>query len=232
MKVLVVEDDDDLRRALARGLQAENFVVQTASNGVDGLWMAQEFDPAVVVLDIMLPGISGYEVCRRLRHSGSAAPVLMLTAKDGEYDEADALDLGADDFMSKPFSYVVLVAHIRALLRRSPADRLPELRVGDLRLDPVTRRCFRGRREVSLTRREFALAELLARHKGEVVSRRNIVEQVWDAEVQVDSNVVDVYIGYLRRKLDDPFDVHSLQTVRGTGYRLVDGTTDDAATLG
>jgi len=163
VKVLVVEDEQGLREGLARGLEAEGFVVQSAANGVDGLWMAQEFDPAVVVLDIMLPGLSGYEVCRRLRQSGSHVPILMLTAKDGEYDEADALDLGADDFLSKPFSYVVLLAHLRALLRRAPSDRAPELRVGDLRLDPATRRCFRGSQEVALTPREFALAELLVR---------------------------------------------------------------------
>jgi DNA-binding response OmpR family regulator len=229
--VLVVEDEADLRAALARGLRAEGFVVQTATNGIDGLWMAQELEPAVVVLDIMLPGLSGYEVCKQLRQAGSRVPILMLTAKDGEYDEADALDLGADDFLAKPFSYVVLVAHLRALLRRAPSDRSPELEVGDLRLDPATRRCFRGRREIRLTAREFALAELLARRKGEVVTRANIVDQVWNADVGVDSNVVEVYVGYLRRKLDAPFGLNTLQTVRGAGYRLVAGTAgglDDA----
>lgn len=228
MKLLVVEDDPDLRQALERGLRAEQFVVQTADNGPDGLWMAQEMDPALVVLDIMLPGLSGYEVCRRLRQSGSQVPVLMLTAKDGEYDEADALDLGADDYLSKPFSFVVLVARIRALLRRAPADRAPEITVGDLRLDPATRRCFRGDTEVSLTQREFSLAELFARRRDQVVSRREIIEQVWDADVGVDSNVVDVYVGYLRRKIDQPFGVRTLQTVRGAGYRLCGGSTPDA----
>jgi two-component system OmpR family response regulator len=188
------------------------------------LWLAREFAPAVVVLDIMLPGLSGYEVCRQLRRSGSAVPVLMLTAKDGEYDEADALDLGADDFLSKPFSFVVLLAHLRALLRRSVPDRSPELTVGDLRLDPATRRCFRGGTQVELTPREFALAELLARRKGQVVARGEIVEQVWDADVAGDSNVVEVYIGYLRKKIDQPFGVRSVQTVRGVGYRLQEGT--------
>ncbi|GAC1441862.1 MAG: response regulator transcription factor [Mycobacteriales bacterium] len=225
--VLVVEDEDDLRAALARGLTSEGFVVQTAANGTDGLWMAQELDPAVVVLDIMLPGLSGYEVCRQLRQGGSRVPILMLTAKDGEYDEADALDLGADDFLAKPFSYVVLVAHLRALLRRAPSDRSPQLQVGDLRLDPATRRCYRGRREVRLTAREFALAELLARRAGQVVTRGEIVEQVWNADVGMDSNVVEVYVGYLRRKLDAPFGVRTLQTVRGAGYRLVEGTARD-----
>lgn len=221
MKVLVVEDEQGLREALVTGLAAEGFVVQSAANGVDGLWMAQEFDPAVVVLDIMLPRLSGYEVCRRLRQAGSQVPILMLTAKDGEYDEADALDLGADDFLSKPFSYVVLVAHLRALMRRAPVDRAPELRVGTLRLDPATRRCFRGTQEVILTPREFALAELLARRYGQVVSRQEIIEQVWNADVGVDSNVVDVYIGYLRRKIDAPFGERTVQTVRGAGYRLM-----------
>jgi two-component system OmpR family response regulator len=222
--VLVVEDEPDLRAALERGLTSEGFVVQTAANGIDGLWMAQEFDPAVIVLDIMLPGLSGYEVCRQLRQAGSQVPILMLTAKDGEYDEADALDLGADDFLAKPFSYVVLVAHLRALLRRAPSDRSPQLQVGDLRLEPATRRCFRGRREVRLTAREFALAELLARRAGQVVTRSEIVEQVWNADVGMDSNVVEVYIGYLRRKIDLPFGVRTVQTVRGAGYRLVETT--------
>lgn len=230
MKILVVEDEDDLRAALAVGLQAQGFVVQTAANGTDGLWMAREFDPAVVVLDIMLPGMSGYEVCRQLRLCGSAVPILMLTAKDGEYDEADALDLGADDFLSKPFSFVVLLAHLRALLRRAASDRSPELKVGELRLDPATRRCFRGRCEVHLTPREFAFAEFLARRKGEVVTRSEIVDQVWNADVGVDSNVVEVYVGYLRRKLDEPFGVRTLQTVRGVGYRLGEGNGHGAQT--
>lgn len=221
MKVLVVEDEPALREALVTGLSAEGFVVLSAATGVEGLWMAQELDPAVVVLDIMLPGLSGYEVCRQLRRSGSQVPILMLTAKDGEYDEADALDLGADDFLSKPFSYVVLLAHLRALLRRAPSDRAPDLQVGDLRLDPAARRCFRGEHEVTLTAREFALAELLARRQGQVVSRQEIVEHVWNADVGMDSNVVDVYIGYLRRKLDAPFGVQTIQTVRGAGYRLL-----------
>ncbi len=221
MKVLVVEDEQALREALVTGLSADGFVVLSAATGVEGLWMAQELDPAVFVLDIMLPGLSGYEVCRQLRRSGSQVPILMLTAKDGEYDEADALDLGADDLLSKPFSYVVLLAHLRALLRRAPSDRAPDLQVGDLRLDPAARRCFRGGREVTLTAREFALVELLARRQGQVVSRPEIVEHVWNADVGMDSNVVDVYIGYLRRKLDAPFGVQTLQTVRGAGYRLL-----------
>jgi two-component system OmpR family response regulator len=229
LKVLVVEDEDDLRSALARGLRAEHFVVQTAADGVYGLWMAQEFDPAVVVLDIMLPGLSGYEVCRRLRRAGSRVPILMLTAKDGEFDEADALDLGADDFLSKPFSFVVLTAHLRALLRRGAGGRAPHIAVGDLRLDPASRRCFKGGTEVRLTAREFALAELLARRHGEVVTRGEIIEQVWDADVAGDSNVVEVYVGYLRKKLDQPFGSHMLQTVRGAGYRLEEAGTEEAS---
>jgi two-component system OmpR family response regulator len=221
VKVLVVEDEQALRESLVTGLSAEGFVVLSAATGDEGLWMAQELDPAVVVLDIMLPGLSGYEVCRQLRQSGSQVPILMLTAKDGEYDEADALDLGADDFLSKPFSYVVLLARLRALQRRAPSDRAPDLQVGDLRLDPAARRCFRGEQEITLTAREFALAELLARRQGQVVSRQEIVEHVWNADVGMDSNVVDVYIGYLRRKLDAPFGLRTLQTVRGAGYRLL-----------
>jgi DNA-binding response OmpR family regulator len=154
----------------------------------------------------------------------------MLTAKDGEYDEADALDLGADDFLAKPFSYVVLVAHLRALLRRAPSDRSPHLQVGDLRLEPATRRCFRGGQEVRLTAREFALAELLARRADQVVTRAEILEQVWNADVGMDSNVVEVYVGYLRRKLDEPFGLRTLETIRGAGYRLVVGDSTGAET--
>lgn len=222
MRALLVEDDAAIADSVARGLGAEGIVTEIAADGVDGLWMAgeQEFD--VVILDIMLPGLSGYEVCRRLRAAGSRVPILMLTAKDGEYDEADALDLGADDFLSKPFSFVVLLARLRALLRRAPADREPILVSGSLRLDPAAKRCWRGSSEVVLTARELALAEFLLRRKGQVVSRNTIAAHVWDAELDVDSNVVEVYIGYLRRKLDRPFGRNDIQTVRGVGYRLVD----------
>ncbi len=222
MKILVVEDERVIADAVARGLGAEGFVVRVAADGIDGLWMARQEEFDVVILDIMLPGLNGYEVCRQLRAAGSPVPILMLTAKDGEYDEADALDLGADDYLSKPFSFVVLLARIRALLRRAPAPRDPVLATGDLRLDPATAQCWRGDAEVELTAREFALAEYLLRRKGQVVSKSSIAEHVWDAELDVDSNVIEVYIGYLRRKLDRPFGCDDIQTVRGLGYRLQD----------
>ncbi len=222
MKVLVVEDEPVLADALSRGLAWEGFVVTVAADGPKGLWQASEFAFDVVVLDVMLPGLSGYEVCRRLREAGSGVPILMLTAKDGEHDEADGLDLGADDYLTKPFSFVVLLARLRALLRRAPGDRSPVLSSGDLRVDPASRRVWRGQVEVRLTAREFSLAEYLVRRKGQVVSRRQIAEHVWDAQLDVDSNVVEVYVGYLRRKLDQPFGLATIDTVRGVGYRLVD----------
>ncbi|WP_104131490.1 response regulator transcription factor [Cryobacterium sp. M91] len=222
MKVLLVEDEAAMVDALQRGLTAEGFVTESAMNGVDVLWMAEENNFDVIILDIMLPGLSGYEVCQRLRAGGSTVPILMLTAKDGEYDEADALDLGADDFLSKPFSFVVLLARLRALLRRAPADREPVLTAGRIRLDPAARRCWRGEEEVTLTAREFSLAEFLVRRKGQVVSRNTIAEHVWDSDLDVDSNVIEVYIGYLRRKLDDGRTRRLIETVRGIGYRLID----------
>ncbi len=222
MRVLIVEDEEAIADALVRGLSAEGFVVEAATNGVDGLWMAQENEFDVAVLDIMLPGLSGYEVCRRLRAEGSTVPILMLTAKNGEYDEADALDLGADDFLSKPFSFVVLLARLRALLRRAPAGRHPILSAGILRLDPATRQCWRADQEVTLTAREFSLLEFLMRRKGQVVSRDTIADHVWDSELDIDSNVIEVYIGYLRRKLDAGTPSSIIETIRGAGYRLLD----------
>jgi two-component system OmpR family response regulator len=229
VKVLLVEDEAVIADAVARGLSAEGFVAQVASNGIDGLWMAQENEFDVIILDIMLPGMNGYEVCRQLREAGSRVPILMLTAKDGEHDEADALDLGADDFLSKPFSFVVLLARLRALLRRAPAHRDPMLVVGDLHVDPAARRCWRGDVEVPLTSREFSLLEFLVRRKGRVVSRTTIADHVWDAELDIDSNVVEVYIGYLRRKVDRPFGRADIETVRGFGYRLRDISDETAA---
>jgi DNA-binding response OmpR family regulator len=220
MRVLLIEDDDVIADAVARGLMAEGFAVDRTADGIDGEWMASEFSYDVIILDIMLPGQSGYEVCRRLRARGSLIPILMLTAKGGEYDEADALDLGADDFLSKPFSFVVLLARIRALLRRAPAQREPILTAGDLRLDPATRHCWRGDEEIVLTSREFSLAEFLIRHHGEALSRNRIAEHVWDGDLDSDSNVIEVYIGYLRRKLDRPFDRADIRTIRGFGYQL------------
>ena len=220
MRVLVIEDDGVIADALARGLGADGFVVDVAADGETGLWMALEGEVDVIVLDVMLPKLSGFEVCSRLRQSGSTVPILMLTAKDGEHDEADALDLGADDYLTKPFSFVVLRARLRALLRRAPVERPPVLSVGTLALDPATFHCSRGDTPIVLTAREFSLLEYLMRNQGQLVSKRRIAEHVWDEELDVDSNVVEVYIGYLRKKVDKPFGRQDIETIRGMGYRL------------
>ncbi|TQS27099.1 response regulator transcription factor [Microbispora sp. KK1-11] len=219
MRVLVVEDERRMAAALRRGLQAEGFAVDLAHDGNEGLHLARIGDYDVVVLDIMLPGMSGYNVCKQLRAEENWVPILMLSAKDGEYDMADGLDLGADDYLTKPFSYVVLVARLRALLRRGGGRRPAVLRAGDLSLDPAAREVTRGEAPVELTPREFALLEYLMRRPGEVVSKPEILEHVWDT-YDTDPNVVEVYVGYLRRKIDTPFGRAALQTVRGAGYRL------------
>ncbi len=220
MRILLVEDERTLAGALAKGLSADGFAVDVVYDGEEGLWRAVELDYDVIVLDIMLPRLSGYEVLKRLRRSQVWTPVLMLTAKDGEYDQADALDLGADDYLTKPFSYVVLLARLRALLRRGAPARPVVLAVDDLELDPAARSCRRAGVEVSLTAREFGLLEYLMRRQGEAVSKAEILEHVWDEHFDGDPNVVEVYIGYLRRKIDAPFGRHSIATVRGVGYRL------------
>lgn len=219
MRVLVVEDERRMAAALRRGLQAEGFAVDLAHDGNEGLHLARVGDYDVVVLDIMLPGLSGYNVCKQLRAEENWVPILMLSAKDGEYDMADGLDLGADDYLTKPFSYVVLVARLRALLRRGGGRRPAVLRAGDLSLDPAARAVARGETPIELTPREFALLEYLLRRPGEVVSKPEILEHVWDT-YDTDPNVVEVYVGYLRRKIDTPFGRAALQTVRGAGYRL------------
>ncbi|MFI6480846.1 response regulator transcription factor [Nonomuraea sp. NPDC050663] len=219
MRVLVVEDERRMAAALQRGLQAEGFAVDLAHDGEQGLHMARVGDYDVVVLDIMLPRLSGYNVCKQLRAEENWVPILMLSAKDGEYDMADGLDLGADDYLTKPFSYVVLVARLRALLRRDAGRRPAVLAAGDLTLDPARRRVQRGEEPVELTPREFALLEYLMRRHDEVVSKSEILEHVWDT-FDTDPNVVEVYVGYLRRKIDAPFGRGALQTVRGAGYRL------------
>ncbi|MFJ5532801.1 response regulator transcription factor [Streptomyces sp. NPDC093261] len=220
MRVLVIEDERGLAAAIAQGLAEEGFVADAVYDGVDGLWRAVHEPYDAIVLDIMLPGLSGYEVLKRVRAARVWTPVLILTAKDGEYDEADALDLGADDYLSKPFSYVVLVAHLRALLRRGAPARPAVLVAGDLALDPARRRCHRSGREISLTAREFTLLEFLLRHPDEVVSKTDILDHVWEENFDGDTNVVEVYIGYLRRKIDAPFGRRTIETVRGAGYRL------------
>ncbi len=216
----MVDDEVRLAAALRRGLEAEGFAVDVATTGDDGLWLATEHPYDVIVLDIMLPGLTGYEVCAKLRAAAIWTPILMLTAKDGEWDEAEALDTGADDYLSKPFSYVVLLAHLRALLRRGASDRPAELRAGDLVVDPAARTCRRGDVEIPLTSRELAVLEYLMRHAGEVVTKTRIVEHVWDMHFDGDLNVVEVHISALRRKIDAPFGRSSIRTVRGAGYRL------------
>jgi DNA-binding response OmpR family regulator len=220
VRVLWVEDEARLAAALRRGLQAEGFAVDVAADGQEGLELARHGGYDAMILDVMLPRLSGYRVVRRLRAERQWLPVLMLSAKDGEYDQADGLDLGADDYLTKPFSYVVLVARLRALLRRGAPPRPAVLTAGDLRLDPATRQVTRGETAIELTPREFALLEFLLRRRDEVVSKTEILEHVWDAHYDGDVNVVEVYVGYLRRKIDTPFGRRAVQTVRGAGYRL------------
>jgi two-component system OmpR family response regulator len=221
MRVLVVEDEARLVETVRRALTAEGFNVDVALDGAEGLWAATENAYDAVVLDIMLPKLSGYGVCQQLREAGVWTPVLMLTAKDGEYDQADAFDLGADDYLTKPFSFVVLIARLRALIRRGAPERPTVLVAGDLQLDPARRRVYRGEQEVALTPREFGLLDFLLRHRGDVVTKTEILQNVWDAHYDGDPNVVEVYVGYLRRKIDAPYDRKSIETVRGMGYRLV-----------
>ncbi|WP_422739070.1 response regulator transcription factor [Micromonospora sp. WMMD729] len=216
MRLLVVEDEARLAAALQRGLQAEGFVVDVAPTGPAGLDAARHGGYDAMILDVMLPGLSGYEVVRRLRAEQHWLPVLMLSAKDGEYDQADGLDCGADDYLTKPFSYVVLLARLRALLRRGAPERPTVLAVGDLRLDPARRRVTRADAEVTLTAREYALLDYLMRRPGQVISKIELLDHVWDASLETAPNVVEVYVGYLRRKLGRD----RLETIRGAGYRL------------
>ena len=223
MKLLLVEDDAKVATAVTRGLRAEGFAVETASDGVDGLWMATQGAYDLIVLDIMLPGRNGYRVCADLRAAGNWTPILMLTAKDGDLDEAEALDAGADDYLTKPFSFPVLVARVRALLRRAGGRDPVPVEVGDLRIEPAERRVWRGDVEVALTAREFDVVELLVRRAGHVLSKDEILNRVWDDDFAGDPNIVEVYVRRLRRKLDEPFGRHSIETLRGAGYRLVAG---------
>ena len=223
MRVLVVEDEKRLAQGLKKGLDADGFATDVVHDGADGLWMARENPYDAVVLDIMLPGMNGYQVCSALRSEGNWTPILMLTAKDGELDEAEALDTGADDFLTKPFSYVVLVARLRALIRRGAGERPTVLEAGDLTFDPGTRRAHRAGAEVELTARETSLLEFLLHRKGDVVSKREILDHVWDYDFGGDPNIVEVYIRHLRNKLDRPFGRSAIETVRGAGYRLAAG---------
>src|SRR6267378_8602527 len=220
VRILVVDDEKRLAAGLKKGLEAEGFATDVALTGTDGLWMARENPYDAIVLDIMLPGINGYKVCATLREERNWTPILMLTAKDGELDEAEALDTGADDFLTKPFSFVVLTARLRALLRRGAPARPAVLTAGDLRLDPASHLAWRADDELNLTAREFALLEFLMRKVGQVTSKTEILEHVWDPAYDGDSNIVEVYVGYLRRKVDVPYARRAIQTVRGVGYRL------------
>jgi two-component system, OmpR family, response regulator len=220
VRILIVDDDEHLARSLKRGLDAEGYATDVARDGAEGLWLAKESDYDAIVLDIMLPKVNGYQVCAALRDAGNWAPILMLTAKDGELDEAEALDTGADDYLSKPFSFVVIVARLRALMRRGRRERPVVVTAGDLRLDPSSHRVWRGDREVRLTPRQFSLLELLMRHAGETLSKSDILAHVWDFAFEGDPNIVEVYIRHLRRKVDEPFGRNAVQTVRLVGYRL------------
>jgi two-component system OmpR family response regulator len=225
MRVLMIEDEVPLAEAVGRGLRREGYNVDYAHDGLTGLERARQGAYDAIILDILLPKMNGFKVCETLRAEGVWTPILMLTAKDGEYDEAEALDTGADDFLSKPFSYVVLVARLRALLRRG-APKVVTMRIGSLSLDPARRSCRRGEKEIELTRREFTLLEALMRRDGVVASKDELLEEVWGPEFEGDRNIVEVYVGYLRRKIDDGNDAHLLHTVRGAGYRIV---ADDGA---
>jgi two-component system OmpR family response regulator len=220
MRVLVVEDEGAMAVLLRRGLSEDGYAVDVAATGEDATWLGSEQEYDVIVLDVMLPDVDGFEVCRRLRASGRFAPILMLTARDGVHDRVAGLDAGADDYLTKPFSFEELSARLRALLRRGHSERPPVLRSGDLALDPASRRVMRGGSEVQLTTKEFSLLELFLRHPGEALSRAAIIEHVWDFAYDGDSNVVDVYVRYLRDKVDRPFGRRTIETVRGVGYRL------------
>lgn len=219
--MLVVEDEERLAQLIADGLKAEGIDVEVEHDGQSGLWRATEGSYDAIVLDIMLPKMNGYEVCRELREREVWTPVIMLTAKDGEFDEAEALDIGADDFLRKPFSFVVLVARLRALVRRGAPVRPVVLQVGSLTLDPAAATVCRDGTTIDLTPREFAVLEMLMRAGGDPVRRHDILDRVWGFDDEPASNVVEVNIRYLRRKIDEPFDCASIQTVRGLGYRIV-----------
>jgi DNA-binding response OmpR family regulator len=221
MRLLVVEDEQRLAAGLRKGLEAEGFAVDVVYNGTDGIWMARENPFDAIILDVMLPGANGYQVCRTLRSEGNWTPILMLTAKDGVWDEVEGLDTGADDYLTKPFSYAVLIARLRALRRRGVRARPTVLEASDLRLDPAARRVWLRGEQIELTRREFAVLEYLLRHPDEVMSKRDILDHVWDFDFDGDPNIVEVYVRRLRIKLPRPGDGTLIETVRGAGYRLV-----------
>jgi two-component system OmpR family response regulator len=220
MRVLVVEDERKLGELLRRGLGEEGYAADLADRGEEALWMAQAVPYDAIVLDVMLPGADGFEICRRMRGSGVWAPVLMLTARDAVDDRVNGLDAGADDYLTKPFAFEELLARLRALTRRAPVERPPVLQVGDLRLDPAAHRAWRGDQELDLSAKEFSLLELFMRRPGVTLSRTQLLDGAWDIAFESRSNVVDVYVRYLREKIDRPFGHHSIETIRGVGYRL------------
>ena len=223
MRILVVDDEVRLAQSIARGLEADGFDVDVVHDGHDGLWRAREGSYAAIVLDIMLPGMNGYEICRTLRQEEVWTPILMLTAKDGEYDEAEGFELGADDYLRKPFSHMVLTARLRALARRGSASGpVISMRVGDLELDPAMRHARRGGTTIELTPREYAVLESLMRRSPDPVAKHELLDEVWGIDFEGDPNIIEVYVGYLRRKVDKPFDVETLRTVRGVGYQIVE----------
>jgi two-component system, OmpR family, response regulator len=220
MRLLVVEDDPKMAGLIRRGLLEEGHAADVARAGADAVWMAQAVEYDAIVLDLMLPGLDGFEVCRRLRKDGVWSPVLMLTARDGVEDRVAGLDAGADDYLPKPFSFAELLARLRALARRGAVERPAVIEVADLRLDPATRRIWRGETEIALSAKEFALLEAFMERPDQVLSRHRLLERAWDFAYEPRSNVVDVYIRYLREKIDRPFGRAALETVRGLGYRL------------
>ncbi|MBI5106553.1 MAG: response regulator transcription factor [Solirubrobacterales bacterium] len=230
MRVLVVEDEVKMASLIRRGLKADGMAADVAIKGEDALWMAGSTEYDVIVLDVMLPGMDGFQVCKRLREDGVWAPVLMLTARDAIEDRVQGLDTGADDYLTKPFSFAELSARLRALARRGPIEQPAVLRAGDLHLDPASKRVWRGTTDISLSAKEYALLETFMRRPGQVLDRFQLLEHAWDYEYENRSNVIDVYVRYLREKVDRPFGVDSIETVRGAGYRLrADGGRTDQA---
>jgi two-component system, OmpR family, response regulator len=223
MRVLVVEDEVKMAGLIRRGLVEEGYAADVASTGEDAIWMAQAHPYDAIVLDVMLPRLSGFDTCRTLRNAGVWSPVLMLTSRDAVEDRVAGLDAGADDYLTKPFSFAELLARLRALARRGGVERPAELEVGDLRLDPAARRAWRGKVEIQLSPKEFALLETFMRRPGQVLSRLQLLEHAWDFAYENRSNVIDVYVRYLREKVDRPFGASSIETVRGVGYRLLAG---------
>jgi two-component system OmpR family response regulator len=223
MRVLIVEDEVKMAGLIRRGLRREGFAVDLASEGEEALWKAAATSYDAVILDVMLPGVDGFEVCRKLRADGIWSPVLMLTARDSVADRVAGLDGGADDYLTKPFSYAELLARLRALVRRGPVERPTELTAGDLRLDPAGRRVWRGEKQISLSAKEFSLLETFMRHPGEVLSRFALLEHAWDYDYENRSNIVDSYVRFLRATIDKPFGAESIENVRGSGYRLREG---------